>query len=109
MNTVPAHFFQRLTKEGISTAGVNYRRICRDYHKKYGSTPTSFEYNVHSTIAGSHFSTYDFAVKAPDVIHTLMNTEIAGTPPCPKYVHAKVARAAEPEEITRFQAWVAKR
>ena len=33
-----------------------------------------------------------------------MNTEIiAGTPPRQKYVHAKVARAAEPQEITPFQ------
>ena len=110
VNTVPAHFFKRLTKEGISTVGGNYRRVCRDYHKNYGSSPTPFEYNVHSMIAGSHFPTYDFednrdfAVDDPDVIHALMNTEIiAGTPPRPKYVHAKVARAAEPQEITPFQ------
>ena len=60
-------------------------------------------------IAGSHFPTYDFdnnrdfAVDDPEVINELMNTEIiAGTPPCPKYVHAKVARAAEPQEIFLF-------
>ena len=62
-------------------------------------------------ITGSHFPTYDFAenrdlpIEDPDVIHALMNTEIAGTPPCLKYVHAKVAQAAEPEEITPFSVF----
>ena len=100
---MPAHFVERLTKEGISIVGGNYRRCCRNYHKKWGSTPTEFEFDVHSMIVGSHFSpsdfdnNRDFAVDDPEVINELMNTEIiAGTPPCPKYVHAKVARAAEP-------------
>ena len=109
VNTVSAHFFERLTKEGISKVGGNYRRVYRDYHKKHGITPTPFKYDVHSMIAGSHFPTYDFAdnrdftVDSPEVIHELMNREIAGTPPRPKYVHAKVARAAEGQEITPFQ------
>ena len=92
VNTVPAHFFERLTKEGISTVGGNYRRVCRDHHKNYVSSPIPFKYDVHSMIAGSHFpiiyefaENHDFAVDDPEVIHALTNTEIiAGTPPCPK-------------------------
>ena len=80
VNTVPAHFFERLTKEGISTVGGNYRRVCRDYHKNYGSSPTPFEYNVHSMIAGSHIpitydfaENHDFAVNDPEVINEYIN------------------------------------
>ena len=61
-------------------------------------------------IAGGHFPTYDFddnrdfAIDHPEVINELMNTEIiASTPPRPKFVHTKVARATEPQEITPFQ------
>ena len=110
VSTMPAHFVERLTKEGISIVGGNYRRCCRNYHKKWGSTPTEFEFDVHSMIAGSHFppsdfdNNRDFAIDDLEVINELMNTEIiAGTPLCQKYVHAEVARAAEPQEITPFQ------
>ena len=56
----PTHFFERLTKEGISTVGGNYRRVCKEYHQKYGSGPTQFEKDVHIMISFEDGEEYNY-------------------------------------------------
>ena len=98
---IPHIFFERLTKEGIATVGESYRRVCKEYHKEYGSSSILFEKDVHSMNNISHCPTLNFnhnpyyLVNDPDVLDSLMTRDIGlinfdNNSPCPEFVKAWV-------------------